>query len=209
MDELIVDLHIHSHYSRATSKEMNVFSLYRWGKIKGLNVMGTGDFTHPLWLAELEQKLVDAEDGLWQLGKKYQLSEDKNLPEIISSKLLRFVLTTEVSCIYSRQGQLRKLHSLIVAPDFSVVKKINERLARFGNLHADGRPILSIDSEEVLKIVMDIDEKCMFIPAHIWTPWFGMFGSRSGFDSLEEAFGRNKGLLSAVETLTVIGSRNE
>ncbi len=198
--EIILDVHIHSHYSRATSKEMNSASLYKWGKQKGLSVMGTGDFTHPGWFAELQEKLGPAEPGLFTLKKEFAEAQDSLLPEIIRQKQLRFLLTAEISTIYSKNGQVRKLHHIVVASSFTAVTKINARLSQIGNLAADGRPILGLDSKELLKIVLDADPDCLFVPAHIWTPWFGMFGSRSGFDSIEETFEELAPQIYAAET---------
>ncbi len=198
--ELITDLHIHSHYSRATSPEMNISSLYRWGKMKGINIIGTGDFTHPLWFAELREKLIPAEPGLFVLNERHLKAEEEKLPTILKNKLTRFILTVEISNMYKRGGRGRRLHNLVIVPSFESASKINAALSRIGNLNADGRPILGLDSEELLKIVLDADPDNLFIPAHIWTPWFAMFGSRSGFDSVYEAFGENEKYIYAIET---------
>lgn len=198
--KLIVDLHIHSYFSRATSKEMNIISLYRWGKIKGINIIGTGDFTHPLWFKELSEKLEPAEPGLFKLKEEFASLEDEKLPEILSNNLIRFILTVEISNIYSKNDKVRKLHNLIIAPSFKAAAEVNERLTRIGNLKADGRPILGLDSKELLKISMQSDPENFFIPAHIWTPWFSMFGSKSGFDTIAEAFDELAPEIKAVET---------
>ncbi len=198
--ELIVDLHIHSHFSRATSKEMNIASLYRWGKIKGINVIGTGDFTHPLWYKELMDKLEPAEPGLFRLKEEYAKEQDDQLPEILKGKLIRFILTVEISNIYSKNNQVRKLHNVLIAPSFQAVAEINDRLSKIGNLKADGRPILGLDSKELLRISMETNPDNFFIPAHIWTPWFSMFGSKSGFNAIEEAFEELSPAIKAVET---------
>lgn len=197
---MIVDLHIHSHYSRATSPLMNISSLYTWGKIKGIDVIGTGDFTHPAWFAELKEKLEPAEPGLFKLKTKYQKKEDSRLPSLYNKKNMRFLLTVEISNIYKRGGKVRKLHNLVIAPSMDVVQKINRKLGQIGNLKADGRPILGMDSKDLLKVTLDADPDAFFIPAHIWTPWFAMFGSKSGFDSLEDAFGDLASEIKAVET---------
>ena len=199
-EERIVDLHIHSHYSRATSKNMNIESLYRWGKIKGIEIMGTGDFTHPQWFAELRNKLEPAEPGLFKLKSQYAQEQDGLIPESCKQNLMRFVLTVEISNIYSKNGSVRKLHNLIVVPNFESASRINAQLSRIGNLRADGRPILGMDSKNLLKITLEADQDALFIPAHIWTPWFAMFGSNSGFDSIEEAFGELSSHIHAVET---------
>lgn len=196
----IVDLHIHSHYSRATSKEMNLSSLYRWGKLKGITVIGTGDFTHPAWFSELQEKLEPAEPGLFRLKDELAAEQDALLPASCRSASMRFVLTVEISTIYKRHDAVRKVHSVLVVPSFKAAAKINHRLGQIGNLTADGRPILGLDTAELLKITLSSDPDALFIPAHIWTPWFSIFGSKSGFASLEEAFGELAGEIVAVET---------
>ena len=197
---LIVDLHVHSHYSRATSKRMNLEGMYYWGKLKGINVIGTGDFTHPAWFSELKQKLEPAEDGLFKLKSEFAKEEDKNLPASVRDNPIRFILTVEISNIYRRADQVRKLHNVVVVPDFKTAAKINAKLAKVGNLKADGRPILGMDSYDLLKITLDSNPDSLFFPAHIWTPWFAMFGSKSGFESVTEAFGDLAGEIRAVET---------
>jgi len=152
---LIVDLHIHSHFSRATSKEMNISSLYRWGKIKGINVIGTGDFTHPGWVSELQQKLEPAEPGLFRLKEEFAHKEDELLPSSCKDNLIRFILSVEISNIYSRHERVRKLHNLIVVPDFVTAIKINAKLDKIGNIKHDGRPILGMDSYDLLKLSLD------------------------------------------------------
>lgn len=196
----IVDLHIHSHYARATSKEMNITSIYRWGKIKGISIIGTGDFTHPAWFVELQEKLEPAEPGLFVLKEQYRSVEDNHIPLSCRAAELRFMVTVEVSTIYVRHGRLRKVHSLLIVPDFKTAKKINTVLSSKGKLHIDGRPVLSMDTAELLKIALDSHPDTLFIPAHVWTPWFGVFGSKSGFDSLEDAFGELANSVYALET---------
>jgi len=179
---------------------MNISSLYRWGKIKGINVIGTGDFTHPGWISELQEKLEPAEPGLFRLKKEFAVKEDALLPASCKDNLIRFILTVEISNIYSRHGKVRKLHNLIVVPDFVTALKINARLDKIGNIKHDGRPILGMDSYDLLKLSIETNPDNIFIPAHIWTPWFAMFGSKSGFDTLEEAFGDLTSHVKAVET---------
>lgn len=197
---MVTDLHIHSHFSRAVSQEMNLESLYRWGKIKGINVIGSGDFTHPLWLEEIKEKLEPAEAGLFKLKDELSKKIDETLPTTIIGATLRFILTVEISLIYTKNGKTRKAHHLIVAPDLRTVAAINSRLATIGNLKADGRPILGLDSKELVKIVLESNPENLFIPAHIWTPWFSMFGSKSGFDSIAEAFEELAPEIRAIET---------
>ncbi len=183
---IIADLHIHSPYARAVSKDMTLENLDMWAKIKGITVMGTGDFTHPQWMKEIKSKLVPAESGLYQLKSK--------------SKGTRFLLTVEISSIYSKGGKTRRVHNLVFAPSIESAEKINKILGVMGNIRSDGRPILGLDSKELAKIVFDIDERCMLVPAHAWTPWFSVFGSMSGFDSLEECFEEYTPYIYAIET---------
>ncbi|CAN5177551.1 hypothetical protein BH09PAT2_BH09PAT2_00050 [soil metagenome] len=196
----IVDLHIHSHYSRATSKNSNIEGLYYWGKIKGIHVQGTGDFTHPVWFAEMREKLEPDGNGLYKLKDEIAQEIDKKLPESVRNNPIRFVLTVEISNIYSKGGKVRKLHNCIVVPSFETASFINSRLERIGNIKADGRPILGMDSKELLKITLESHQDSLFFPAHIWTPWFAMFGSKSGFDSIEEAFEDLAPEIKAIET---------
>ena len=182
--QFIADFHIHSKYSRATSKDMDLENLDKWAKIKGIKVLGTGDFTHPEWLKNLKEKLHPAERGLFKL----------------KNSETRFILTSEISCIYSKQGRVRKIHILIFAPDFETVEKINTHLGLIGNLKADGRPILGLDAKELAKIVLDASSECLVIPAHLWTPYFGLLGSKSGFDSIEECFEDYSKYIYAIET---------
>lgn len=184
--KFIADFHIHSKYSRATSPLMDLENLDKWARIKGIKILGTGDFTHPKWLESLKEKLGPAESGLFKLCN--------------SGSPIRFILTSEISCIYSKGGKVRKIHIIIFAPSFEAVEKINIQLGKIGNLKADGRPILGLDAKELAKIVFDASENCMVIPAHLWTPWFAIFGSKSGFNSIEECFEEYSKYIYAVET---------
>ena len=175
--KFIADLHIHSKYSRATSRDMDIEHLDKWAKIKGVKVLGTGDFTHYLWIKELKSKLEPAEPGLFKLKKKINISSKKNdwLPQNGDNqedKDTRFLLSSEINCIYSKNNKVRKIHVIILAPNLKVVEKINARLGLIGNLKSDGRPTLALDVKELLKIVLTISDDCMVIPAHLWTPWF-------------------------------------
>lgn len=198
--ELIVDLHIHSRYERATSKDLTLENIYKWCKIKGINVVGTGTFTHPAWFEELQQKLEPAEYGLFKLKDEYAIKIDAELPHSVQSNIQRFILVTEISNIYSKNGKTRRLHNLIIVPDFVTASQVITRLSQIGNLKADGRPILGLDSKELLKIVLEANPMSFFIPAHIWTPWFAMFGSKSGFDSVAECFDELASEIHAIET---------
>lgn len=184
--KFVGDFHIHSKYSRAVSPLMDLNNLDRWAEIKGIKVMGTGDVTHPKWFLEIKEKLEPAEPGLFKLKK--------------TDSLTRFILTAEISCIYSKNGKVRKVHIIVFAPSIESVEKINDKLNKIGNLHSDGRPILGLDVKELAKIVLDIDEKCLVVPAHAWTPWFSVFGSKSGFNSLEECFDEYTKYIYAIET---------
>ncbi|MDD5760476.1 MAG: endonuclease Q family protein [Candidatus Pacebacteria bacterium] len=188
--KIIADFHIHSKYSRATSQDMDLEHIYKSAQEKGITVVGTGDFTHPEWFQGLKNKLEPAEQGFYRI---------KNLSEKTRDKV-RFVITGEISNIYTRAGKGRRVHNLIILPSLESAEKINNRLSWQGNLKSDGRPILGMDSEELLKIVMSIEPEGLFAPAHIWTPWFGILGSMSGFDSLEEAFGENVKYIAGLET---------
>jgi len=188
--KIIADFHIHSKYSRATSRDMDLEHISQAAGGKGITVVGTSDFTHPEWFNELKNKLEPAEEGLYKLKDKNEKIKDK----------IRFVITGEISNMYTRNGRGRRVHNLIILPSLEAAEKINNILSWQGNLKSDGRPILGMDSEELLKIVMEAEPRAMFIPAHIWTPWFSVFGSMSGFNSLEEAFGENTKYLAALET---------
>lgn len=179
---------------------MDLPNLYKWGKIKGINIIGTGDFTHPGWFEQIQQQLEPAEPGLFKLKDELAKVQDQQLAESLKPQLIRFILTTEISTIYSKDNQTRKLHQLIVAPDFFTVSAINSQLSQIGNLKSDGRPILGLNSAKLLEIILAINPNCLFIPAHIWTPWFSLFGSKSGFNSIEEAFGDLSHQIYAVET---------
>jgi len=178
----IADFHIHSKYSRATSKEMDIEHLVRWAKLKGIDLLGTGDWTHHLWLEELKNKLEPLNNGLFI----YQG--------------VRFILTTEVNNIYFKYGRNRRIHNLIFAPSFRVVDEVNSVLSSYGNLAADGRPTLGLGSAELARIVFDICPDCFLVPAHAWTPWFGLFGSQTGFDKIEECFDKETPNIYALET---------
>ena len=190
MSKFIVDFHIHSKYSRATSRDMDLENLDKWARIKGINILGTGDFTHPLWFKELKKKLEPAEPGLFKLrqANEIKLNNGWHLPNNNQQTELKYLLTSEISCVYSKKNRTRKIHLLVFAPSFEAVEKINVHLGWIGNLKADGRPILGLDAKELAKIVLNISPEAMIVPAHIWTPWFSIFGSMSGFDSIEECF---------------------
>lgn len=192
----IADLHIHSRYSRATSRDMSPEIIWRWTQLKGIKVVGTGDFTHPGWMKELQEKLQPADNGLLVLKKE---CESDDIPPSCRSDVF-FLPSVEISCIYKKGGRTRKVHNLIFAPDFRTAARLNERLARVGNISSDGRPILGLDSKELLKIVLDCAPGAVLVPAHAWTPHFSVFGAASGFDSLEECFEDLTRYIPAIET---------
>ncbi len=201
---VISDLHIHSKYSRACSRDLVPQNLDKWAKIKGVNLLGTGDFTHPLWFKELKEALEPAEEGF------YRLRTPTSSPPILRSKTggeregvggVRFVLSSEISCIYSQGSKLRRVHFVVLLPSFAAVEKFNKNLeSHGGKLGSDGRPILGMASQEILKYALDASPDAMVIPAHAWTPYFGIFGSKSGFDSVEECFGEMTKFVYAIET---------
>ncbi|MFP3870497.1 MAG: endonuclease Q family protein [Syntrophobacteria bacterium] len=195
----IADLHIHSHYSVATSKTMNPENLHRWAQLKGITVLGTGDCTHPGWLAELQEKLEPAEPGLYQLKEHLAAAVDEGVPRRCRAPV-RFLLSTEISNIYKKNGRTRKLHNLVFLPDMGAAGRLQASLARIGNIRSDGRPILGLDSKELLKIAKETTDEAVLVPAHAWTPHFSVLGARSGFDSLEECFEELTPLVPAIET---------
>lgn len=195
----VADLHIHSPYSRATSKESTLAGLAAWARIKGIQVVGTGDFTHPGWQRCLKEELVPAEPGLFRLKDETRLSSP--LPGgALPDGPVRFLLTAEVSSIYKRLGQVRKVHNLLYVPDFASAERINAKLAAIGNIESDGRPILGLDSRDLLEILLEQAPEGFLVPAHVWTPWFSIFGSKSGFDTVEECFGDLAPHVFALET---------
>ncbi|MBN2123294.1 MAG: UvrD-helicase domain-containing protein, partial [Deltaproteobacteria bacterium] len=195
----IADFHIHSHYSRATSRDLVPEQLSVWAQKKGIALLGTGDFTHPGWVQELREKMVEAEEGLFRLRPELERHAERNVPPLCRS-LPRFILSGEISCIYKRAGKTRKVHHLILMPDFEALERLNRHLARIGNITSDGRPILGLDSRDLLEMVLESSDSAFFIPAHIWTPWFSLFGSKSGFDAIEECFGDLATHIRALET---------
>ncbi|KPK42290.1 MAG: DNA helicase UvrD [Omnitrophica WOR_2 bacterium SM23_29] len=180
--EFIADFHIHSKYSRATSEAMEVEELARWAKLKGITLMGTGDFTHPMWLMELKGKLRPSADGLYEYNGIY------------------FILTCEVYNNFYVEGKSKRIHNIIFAPSFDVVEKLNNKLQGYGDLVSDGRPILNLNARDLVKICLDISPDCFIVPSHAWTPHFSIFGSNSGFDTVEECFGDQTKNIYCLET---------
>jgi uncharacterized protein (TIGR00375 family) len=192
----LADLHVHSKYSRATSQDMCPEGLWRGAQLKGISVIGTGDFTHPAYLAELNGKLEPLGNGLFALKRSSQQGE---VPSSCLAEV-SFILSAEISCIYSKNGRTRKVHNLVLMPDLPSAERLNASLARIGNLRSDGRPILGLDAKELLRLTLDASPDALFIPAHAWTPHFSVFGAASGFDSLEECFGELTPHIHAIET---------
>lgn len=184
----IIDLHIHSKYARATSKYFDLAEMLKWSEIKGVDIISCADFTHPAWFRELKNNLVeDNNSGL------YKLKDSKST--------VRFLIATEVSCIYRQNEQTRRVHLCILMPNLPAAEKFNQALSERGaKLAADGRPILGMSAKQVLEIMLEVDERAMMIPAHAWTPWFAVFGSKSGFNSLEECFEDLTPQIKAIET---------
>ncbi|MCK4396974.1 DNA helicase UvrD [candidate division WOR-3 bacterium] len=180
--KFFADLHIHSKYSRATSSQMDLEGISEMAKLKGIKLMGTGDFTHPIWLATLKENISTIGNGLFMFNNIY------------------FILTCEVSNIYVKNGKLRKIHNIIITPSLDSAEKVADFLSRYGKTESDGRPILSLDSDRMFERIMEIDERNYLIAAHVWTPWFSLFGSKSGFDSIEECFGEHSQKILALET---------
>jgi uncharacterized protein (TIGR00375 family) len=199
--KFLADLHLHSRFSRATSREMTFETMAAWAKVKGIKVLASADFTHPEWFFLTKEKLEPTGGGFFRL-KAPQKPENEYLKAVpFSRDDVAFVLSTELSFIYSKQGKVRKVHLLLLAPDFESVELINGRLHGLGaNLRSDGRPILGLDARMFVKLVADLCPRCVVIPSHIWTPWFSVFGANSGFDSLEECFEEMTPFLFALET---------
>lgn len=175
--EFIADLHIHSKFSRATSSDMVIPKIAEMAELKGISLVGTGDFTHPGWFEMLRNDLTEVDDGIFKFQNTH------------------FMLTAEVNNIYTKNGRLRRIHNIIFSPSFESAEKINKFLAKYGSLTSDGRPLLSLDSKIMFEKILEIDKRNFLIPSHIWTPWFSLFGSKSGFDAIEECF---EGLSSSI-----------
>jgi len=193
------DLHVHSKFSRATSADCNLEQLSLWSQRKGIAVVGTGDFTHPVWLAEIKEKLVSAEPGLFRLKSDLE-EKTAGLLFPLCRNPVRFILQVEVSTIYKKGEKTRKVHHVILVPDFEKADKIAQSLSRIGNIKSDGRPILGLDSRDLLEIVLESGEGSYLIPAHIWTPWFSALGSNSGFDTMDECYADLAPHIFALET---------
>ena len=192
----IADIHIHSRYSRATSKDCTPEYLDLWARRKGIHIIGTGDFTHPAWRKELKEKLTPAEDGLYVLKEEYRIRDESVRGDIIP----RFIITGEISSIYKKAGKVRKVHSVIILPGLEDADRVSGKLEQIGNIHSDGRPILGLDCRDLLETVLELCPSAVYVPAHIWTPHFSLFGAFSGFDTVEECFEDMTPYIHAVET---------
>ena len=193
---MIADLHIHSRFSMATSKEGTPENLDFWARKKGISLIGTGDFTHPVWRKELRERLVPEENGLYRLREEYVKEESRKFP----GEGTRFVVSGEISSIYKKNGKTRKVHNVILLPSLEAADTMAQRLEKIGNIHSDGRPILGLDSHDLLEMMLDVCPDGILIPAHIWTPHFSVLGAKSGFDSVEECFEELTPYVHALET---------
>ena len=197
--QFVIDVHLHSRFARATSRALNPSNLHKWSALKGVDVVGTGDYTHPVWFAELSEQLEPAEEGLYQLKAAWREAVERALPERCRREV-RFMLSVEISTIYKKGDKTRKIHHVVILPTFESAARLNHRLGAIGNLQSDGRPILGLDSRDLLEICLETDENALFVPAHIWTPHFAALGASSGFDSLEECYEDLLPHIFAVET---------
>lgn len=194
--KMIADLHIHSRFSMATSKEGTPENLDFWARKKGISLIGTGDFTHPVWREELKERLVSEGNGLYRLKDAYVKEESRKFP----GEGTRFVVSGEISSIYKKNGKTRKVHNVILLPSLEAADAMAQRLEKIGNIHSDGRPILGLDSHDLLEMMLDVCPEGILIPAHIWTPHFSVLGAKSGFDSVEECFEELAPYIHALET---------
>lgn len=194
-----VDLHLHSHYSWATSRRCTLPAYRHAAQLKGLRVIGTGDIVHPAWLDQLEASLLPADNGLWDLVPEAVAAAEENIP-VCCRRPVQFLLSGEVNCVYRHAGAGRRVHHLVFPSSLPKARQLQQRLAPYGRLEADGRPTLKLDSRSLLEILLETDSEAALVPAHIWTPWYSLLGSRSGFDSLEECFGDLRAEIAAVET---------
>ncbi|MFI5265314.1 MAG: endonuclease Q family protein [Candidatus Levyibacteriota bacterium] len=199
--ELVLDLHLHSRFSRAVSPRMNLSNMYLWGRKKGINILSVADFTHPVWFHEAKAQLEEFQPGIYKLKDASRL--DSELGQLGTKSHIGpyFILSTEVSAIYSENGVGHRIHNLILSPNFETAEKINSALMNRGiNLSSDGRPILGLTSKNLAQILFEIHPKIVIIPCHVWTPWFSLYGSRSGYDSIRDCFGEYAPRIFAVET---------
>ncbi len=194
--EVVADLHLHSKYSRAVSQSMTLSIMAQFARQKGLNLLTTGDWTHPMWMREIKSELEETREGIYELKSPINKSTNQQI-----NQDPKFILSVEISSIYSQGGKVRRIHSLLFAPSIEVAEKMNSELVKRGcNIHSDGRPIVGLTPRNLLEIIMGIDERSFLIPCHAWTPWFSLYGSMSGFDSIEECFGDYEKYIYGIET---------
>lgn len=193
--QVVCDFHLHSKYSRAVSPQMTLPVMTEYAKEKGIDILTASDFTHPLWFKEIQTQLEETSEGM------YSVKQSVNSTQQSDKKEPRFILSTEISSIYSENGKLRRIHNLVFAPNIETVEKINTVMKNRGyNLHSDGRPIIGLPSRNLLEMILEIDERCLLVPCHVWTPHFGLYGSQSGYDGIEEAFGELSKYIYGIET---------
>ncbi len=203
MPKKIIDLHIHSRYSRACSPDLDLPKIAKACEQKGIDIVVTGDFTHPAWIKHIKENLVEERQGIYRLSSRVPMGHKlcRRGPLTSSESPTRFILGTEISCIYKHKGATRRVHLLILAPNIEAVEKFNAILEGRGvNIRSDGRPIMGLSAKAILQIILDIDPRFMMIPAHAWTPWFAVFGSKSGYDTLEDCFEELTPHIRAIET---------
>ena len=197
--ELIADLQLHSKYSRAVSKNMDLSEIVSWARRKGIDLVATGDWMHTLWFREIQSQLEEVSEGIYQLKVESQKSKVAVGPG--DQGEVKFLLSAEISSIYTQGGKSHRVHTLVFAPDFAIAERINAELLKRGcNLASDGRPIVGLSARDIAEIAFSVSQRCLVIPAHAWTPWFSLYGSKSGFDSIDDCFGDLAGSIFAVET---------
>lgn len=199
--ELVLDLHLHSRFSRAVSPRMNLINMYIWGRKKGINVLSVTDFTHPVWFKEACSQLAEKNEGIYTLKSEAEIENSTKLPNRDGSVGMHYIWSTEVAAIYTENGKSHRIHNLIFSPNMETCEKINSAFSKRGiNLTADGRPILGISTKQLCELLFEIDPKITIIPCHVWTPWFSLYGSRSGYDTIVDCFGAYAPRIFAIET---------
>lgn len=199
--ELVLDLHLHSRFSRAVSPRMNLSNMYIWGRKKGINVLSVTDFTHPAWFKEAASQLIEKNEGIYALKSESQIEDATKLPNREGSVGMYYIWSTEVAAIYTENGKSHRIHNLIFSPNMETCEKINKAFTSRGiNLTADGRPILGISTRNLCEMLFEINPKITIIPCHVWTPWFSLYGSRSGYDRIVDCFGEFAPRIFAIET---------
>lgn len=197
----VIDLHIHSKYSRACSPLLDLENIDKFCRIKGIDIVATGDFTYPKWFDDISEKTREIDKtGLYKIKNKYRINDGEFGKAVDEKGGTKFILSTELSLVYKKDNKTRRLHIVVLAPNIKSVKKLNKYLDKLYNIRSDGRPILGMSAEELCEVCFGIDENFMIIPAHAWTPWFAVFGSKSGFNSLKECFGEWASKIYAIET---------